>query len=97
MKTYKEKVRLFIDNSTNKGVRRLMNGVYSYCEWYEEFRGGNIKFEKAWTAIMPIRLEAFNEDFYYSCVLGNMDSPVVSEVVSVTKSYWKNYRKRYGL
>ena len=94
-RSYKEKVRRFIDNSTNKGVRRLMDGIYTYCEWYEEITGGD--FEKAWTAVMPIRLEAFNENFYCSCRLGKMGSPVVAEVVSVTKSYWKNYRKRYGL
>ncbi len=90
MKTYKYKVKLFIDDSTNKGVRRLMYGVYDYCEQHEYFR--EAEFEKVWTAIMPIRLEAFN-----SRILGNMDSQVVPEVVSVTKSYWKNYRKRYGL
>ena len=95
MKTYKEKVRLFIDDSTNKGVRRLMYGVYDYCEWHEYFR--EAEFEKVWTAVMPIRLEAFNRNSYYSRILGNMDSQVVPEVVSVTKSYWKNYRKRYGL
>ena len=95
MKTYKQKVRRFIDNSTNKNIRLLMNGIYTYCEWYEETTGGD--FEKAWTAVMPIRLEAFNKNFYCSCALGQMHSPAVDEVVSVTKSYWKNHRTRYGL